>query len=235
VTDHDHIHELLAGAALRSLTGEDAADTDRLLAEHLPGCPECRGTFDAFGRVVGDLGLAPEPLDPPDLLLARIHRDMEGASRGGRRFATGWLAAAAAGFVALVAIGGLALSGGEMSATLAAADLQQAVAAAAAPGAETNDLGAVDEVALPDRSGFYLWGESVPQPPPGKVYRLWLLADDEAYFVGPFVPDPAGVVAIHVDVEGAYDEVIVTTEDVTSVPGEPSGTVWSVAPSAAAA
>ncbi|MEX0984957.1 MAG: anti-sigma factor [Actinomycetota bacterium] len=228
MTDHEAIWELLAGYALRSLSGPDGAEADRLLAGHVPGCPECRDHLESFGLLASDLALAIQPLDPPDLLLARLHRDMEPDAGALRRFGAGWIAAAAAGLVALVVLGSLALSGGGTSATLAVADLQQAVAAAARPGARTNDLGAVDEVALPDRSGFYLWGEDVPQPSPGQVYRLWLLVGQDAYYVGQFVPDPSGVVAIQVEVRGAYDEVIITTEDATSAPEEPSGTAWSV-------
>ena len=188
----------------------------------MPGCEDCHRTLDAFGAVAGDLALAAEPIDPPELLLARIHRDMEPAGSG-RRLATGWLVAAAAGIVALVAAGGLALSGGGTSATLAAADLQTIGGVLARPDAHTNDLGAVDEVTLPDRSEFYLWGEDVPPPPPGQVYRLWLLVGGEAHYVGEIVPDPAGVVAIHVEVEGTYDEVVVTTEAAAEPPGQPTG------------
>jgi hypothetical protein len=225
VTEHDQIQELLAGYALGSLSGPDALAADRALADHVPGCAECRDTLDAFGSVAGDLGLAAEPLPPPDLLLARIHREMDPRPR--RRPGAAWVAAAAAGIVALFALGGQTLTSGGTSATLAAADIQQAVAAAAAPGAETRDLGAVDEVAMTDRSGFYLYGEGVPPPPPGYVYRLWLIAGDEAHYVGTFMPDPTGVVAIQVAVEGAYDDVIVTTEHGDTPPGEPSGVTWS--------
>ena len=34
--DHDAIDELLAGYVLQALSGPDAADADRLLAEHVP-------------------------------------------------------------------------------------------------------------------------------------------------------------------------------------------------------
>ena len=47
-TDHERTQELLAGYVVRSLSGEDAAEADRVLTDHVPGCDECRSTLDAF-------------------------------------------------------------------------------------------------------------------------------------------------------------------------------------------
>jgi predicted anti-sigma-YlaC factor YlaD len=137
VNEHEQIQEVLAGYVLRSLTGDDAAAADRLLDEHVPGCVDCRRTLDAFDALTGDLALAAEPVDPPELLLARIHRDMEPGQGGARRFGAGWIAAAAAAVVAVVALGGVLFAGGGTSATLAAADLQQALDFADRPDAQT--------------------------------------------------------------------------------------------------
>ena len=223
-TDHDAIQELLAAHALRVVADEDAARAQRILGEHLPVCEICRDTMQAFEGLAGDLALATDPVEPPDLLLARLHRDMDAGGPQARRVRTGWIAAVAAGFILLIGVAGSALLGGAgTSATLAAADLRQAVAAAEKPGAQTNDLGAVVEVSLPDHSGFYLWGEDVPQPPPGQVYRLWLVSGTQAYYVGEFAPDATGVVAIQVEVDGDYDEVFVTTEALEASPTPPAG------------
>jgi hypothetical protein len=230
VIDHEHIHEILAGYALQALSKPDAAEADRLLEQHVPGCEECRETLRGFDAVTSDLGLAADPIEPPDTLLVRLHRDLEPRRDPRRARAVGWFAAAAA-FVGLVVTGGLALTGPGVSGTLAASSIDQAIAAAASPGAQTSDLGAVDEVTLPDRSGFYLWGEGVPPAPAGQVYRLWLLQDDEAVYVGEFAPDPAGIVAIEVTVTGAYEGVLVTTEDAGTDPGSPSSHTWSAVPS----
>jgi hypothetical protein len=63
--DHGRIEELLAGYALRSLEGSDAADADRLLADHVPACAGCRQTLDAFVAIAGDLALDAPVLPPP--------------------------------------------------------------------------------------------------------------------------------------------------------------------------
>jgi len=223
VTEHEQMQELLAGYALRSLSGIDAKLADAVLTEHVPTCEDCRRTLDAFGVVVGDLALAPEPVEPPELLLTRIHRDLEPDGNRARRLGTGWIAAIAAGFVFVVALGSLALTGGGgPSATFTDADIHAALAMADQPGVETKDLGQVDQVTPPDPSSFYLVGQDVPQPPAGEVYRLWLRTGDQETYVGQFLPDGSGTVAIHVTVDGGYDEVIVTTEDPAASPTPPA-------------
>ena len=63
--DHEPIEELLAGYVLQGLSGEDAAEADRLLGEHVPDCEQCRDTLDAFHAVTGDLATAVAPMTPP--------------------------------------------------------------------------------------------------------------------------------------------------------------------------
>ena len=82
--DHERIEELLAGYALLSLEGEDAAEADRLLSEHVPGCARCRRTLADFQTLSGDLALAAPPADPPETLLPRIHRAMDEVPLEGR-------------------------------------------------------------------------------------------------------------------------------------------------------
>lgn len=232
--DHQEIQELLAGYALRSLSGPDALEADRLLSEHVPACTACQEMVQDFGALAGELALVADPIQPPDLLLARLRRDLRDPS-GGRagRWSTAWVAASVAGLVLVLGLGGMLLAGGGSgtSATLAAADLSQVAAAAESPDAQTHDLGQVAEVSVPDRSGFFLWGEQVAPPPTGMMYHLWLIADGEAHDVGAFAPDAAGIVAIHVDVEGSYDEVLVTVEDAALAPDVPGDPAWSLAPS----
>ena len=62
--DHEGIEELLAGYVLRSLSGADAAEADRLLSDHVPGCATCRQTLDDFQRLSADLGVAAAPMAP---------------------------------------------------------------------------------------------------------------------------------------------------------------------------
>ena len=56
--DHDRIDELLAGYVLRSLSGEDAAEADVLLFEHVPACSQCRATLNDFNGTLYNRQLA---------------------------------------------------------------------------------------------------------------------------------------------------------------------------------
>ena len=232
-TDHDRIQELLAGYALRALSGEDAAEADHVLDEHVPACEDCRATLAAFDGVTADLALATDPVSPPELLLARLHRDME-PRRSPRAWQAGRIVAVAASVVLIVGVTGLALTrgGGLADAQLAAADINQALAAAQEPDAETQEVGETTEVTQPD--GFYLFGEDVPHPATGEVYRLWLLSGDESHYVGEFLPNEAGIVALRVVVDGEFDDVVVSVEPAASEPTSPGSPAWqSPAPAAA--
>jgi hypothetical protein len=233
VTEHERIEELLAGYTLRSLTGEDAAAAEQALTEHVPGCEDCRRTLTAFDAVAGDLALSVPPEAPPELLLARLHREMEPRRGPVRSWNPGRLVAVAASVVLVVAVTGLVVSrgGGVASAELVATDIQSAVAAAERPDAQTEQDGATTEVMVPD--GFYLYGQDVPAPPPGHVYRLWLRSGDGDHFVGEFRPDITGTVAIRVLVDGSFDEIVVTVEDAAAAPNTPGAPAWeSPAPAA---
>jgi len=105
--DHDEIEELLAGYVLRSLSGADAAEADRLLSDHVPGCTTCRDTLDDLQRLTADLGLAATPVAPPETLLPRLHRELEPQAPRRRPLQ---LFAVAAGVVAVVGLAGLTVS-----------------------------------------------------------------------------------------------------------------------------
>ncbi|HEU5225878.1 MAG TPA: hypothetical protein VFV29_08760, partial [Actinomycetota bacterium] len=107
--DHERIDELLAGYALLSLSGEEAADADRILVDHVPSCATCRATLSEFQAVSGDLALAAPPVDPPETLLPRLHHAIDEVPLAGRTPRRGALIAVAASAVALVAMGGLSL------------------------------------------------------------------------------------------------------------------------------
>ena len=149
---HAEAQELLAGYALQSLSGEDAAEADRLLAEHVPGCSECRQMLDAFQAVAGELALDAETIPPPDPLLPRIHREMEPRGRSAGRWTSGRLVAAAASVVLVVGAGGLAIRqlGDRKTAQVPAADyLAHVVGLQSALGAATaSDLVALTAFAL---------------------------------------------------------------------------------------
>src|SRR5205085_12582905 len=106
--DHEDMEALLAGYALRSLSSEDEAVADRLLAEHVPGCFSCREALEAFQVVASELAVEPAPMDPPETLLPRLRNDLR---PGGRRRRVPVLAVAAS-VAGLIALSGLAVTPG---------------------------------------------------------------------------------------------------------------------------
>ena len=233
--DHEAIDELLAGYALQSLSGDDAAEADRLLTEHVPGCSTCRETLLAFGAVAADLGLVAGSVEPPEMLLPRIERELEPRTTRSRSGASWWnagrIVAVAASIMLVVGVGGFVLtqdgSGGRQGVTLSQANLQQIEELAATPGAQTTSMGPITEVAPSGLEEFYLIGRDVPQPPSGTVYRLWAMTADGAEYLGEFVPSSFGLVALRVVVDPEpIEDVLVTVEPFDSVPSEPGAPAW---------
>ena len=229
--DHASIEELLAGYALDSLTGADAAEMDQLLDEHVPGCLTCRRTLDAFGTVVGDLALAAEPLTPPDTLLPSLRRDLEPRVR---RLGPVRLVAVAASVLLVVGLGGVALTlsgdGSGPITQLSAQDLQQALSLAQRDDATTRDLGPATEVSAEGVDHFYLYGYEVPAPPAGQIYRLWLVSGAASRYLGQFVPEPGGEVVLRVEADPAgWERVLVTVEPAGTEPSEPGQPAWEAA------
>lgn len=236
VVDHEHVEELLAGYALRSLSGEDAAEADRVLSQHVPECARCRETLFAFSDTVADLGLAVDPVTPPETLLPRLRRELEpraGRSDAGRRVGL------VAGFVLILVTGGLALSQG-----LRASDLQErigrfadALAFSQRPGAdnaplveaEASEASPLTELTAPDAEVFYLVGRDVPPPPTGTVYGVWLSDGETAVYAGSFLPEE-GLTVVRVRfVRSGFDAVFVTLEVEGSSPSEPGDVLWEAA------
>ena len=231
--DHEHVEELMAGYALRALTGEDAQEAERLLSDHVPGCPRCRRTLLAFSDTVADLALAADPVAPPETLLPRLHRSME--PRRGRRPSARWVGVAA-GLVILLVAGGVAVSQG-----LRVDDLQernelfaQALRLAQRPDAESAPLTEADAsepapvstVSAPDVDHFFLVGSDVPSPPSGTVYGVWLSDGVDAVFAGSFLPMP-GVTVVRVPFDPSrFDRVLVTVEVSGETADEPGQIVW---------
>jgi Anti-sigma-K factor rskA len=231
--DHETVEELMAGYALRALTGEDAREAERLLSEHVPGCLRCRRTLLAFSDTVADLALAADPVAPPEPLLPRLHRSLE--PRGGRRPIGRWVAIAAGLAVVLVA-GGVAVSQG-----LRAGNLQernelfaQALRLSQRPDADTAPLTEADAtepapvstVSAPDVDHFFLIGSDVPPPPSGFVYGVWLSDGVDAVFAGSFLP-MQGVTVVRVPFDRfRFDRVLVTVEMSGDIAEEPGSAVW---------
>jgi hypothetical protein len=197
---HEAIDELLAGYVLRSLSGPDAEEADRLLTEHVPGCATCRATLDAFGSVAAELALEPPSVRPPETLLPRLHREME-PRRGGRRWSSRRLVAVAASVVLVVGIGGAALTQLGGKPTVAPADLANVVNMLA-NGGHATDLGEAhaQQISAPGVPRVYLYGDDIPKPPPGEVYRVWILTVTGATYVTDFVPGPDGIVVLEIPI-----------------------------------
>jgi Anti-sigma-K factor rskA len=229
--EHERIEELLAGYALRSLSDEDAVDADRLLSEHVAGCDRCRATLLAFTDTAADLGLATTPLAPPDMLLPRLHRELE--PRTGRP--VGRWTGVAAGVVVVVAAG-LALSQG-----MRALDLEQqneqvnevlnyfqrpGATSDRLEGAGTAGSAPMSEISAPDAGHFFLLGTDVPAPPPGTAYGIWLSDGLEVVFAGEFPWGP-GVHVVKVPFDRSrFDRVLVTIEEAGAPPASPGPAVW---------
>jgi Anti-sigma-K factor rskA len=234
--DHDRIDELMAGYALRSLSGEDATEADRLLSEHVPGCERCRATLVAFSDTVADLGLAADPMTPPETLLPRLHRELEPRSE---RPALGRWIGLAAGVAVFLVAGGLAVSQGvrlddlrERNALFAQA-LQYSqrpdADSARLVGADGTDPAPVSEITAPDVDHFFLVGSDVPAPPDGSVYGIWLSDGVQAVYAGSFVPRP-GVTVVEVPFDRSrFDRVLVTLEVEGAEPIEPGDPLWEAA------
>lgn len=225
--DHGTIDELLAGHVLRSLTGADAAEADRLLTDHVPGCIECRTTLEGFRWLSGDMGLAAEPVTPPETLLPRLRRelDAEGARRRPMR-----VVAVAAGVAAVVGLAGLSLSQNirANNADVRADSMAEAAVLASRPDARMVDVGPVQELSAPGEEILYVMGDGVPMPPEGSVYRAWIVSDETPTFVGEFLPDE-GWVFLEIPFDPTvHDDLWISVEPADAPTDEPVSTErWS--------
>jgi hypothetical protein len=234
--EHERVDELMAGYALRSLSGIDATEADRLLSQHVPGCARCRETLLAFSDAVADLALAADPIAPPETLLPRLHRELE--PRAARPVTGRWVAVAS-GVAAVLIVGGIAVSQGLRAGDLRARNelFEQALAFAQRPGADSatlvgadvSDPAPVSEITAPDVDHFFLVGTDVPPAPAGQAYGIWLSDGVDAVFAGTFVP-LSGVTVVKVPFDRSrFDRVLITLESEGAVPSEPGDALWEAA------
>lgn len=222
--DHERVEELLAGYALRSLSGADAAEADALLTDHVPDCDDCRRTLAAFHAISADLALTVDAIDPPDTLLPRLHREMDPRERRPRSLAA---LAVAASVVAVVGLTGTFLQGervGQRQDRVNA--LTNIFRFARQNDADMVSVGPATQVAASGVDEFYLYGDDVPPPPPGAVYAVWVRSGGVASYVGSFVPSADGWVYLHITAQGAYDRLFVTVEMAGSSPSAPGEVEW---------
>ena len=171
--DHEAIVELLAGHVLHALDEEEVARAEELLASHVPSCPECSATLEAFRAVAGDLGLVAGSRRPPRLLGLRLRRETSS-----RKLAV-WLGRSvgvtAALLVGAVLLWNLHLSGRVNRAEERQARTTEVLYTVSHPesrivpfSAERSELeaGAMTAAFLPGRHFLYVYG-SLPDPARG--------------------------------------------------------------------
>jgi hypothetical protein len=243
--DHERIDELLAGYALRSLSGEEAAEADRLLGEHVPTCERCRATLRDFVDVGGELALAASPVAPPDLVLPRLRQSIDEprVPSKRRRPLVAWSAAvaAAAAMVGFATWNTVALNHRVSRTETTQANFARVVSVISDPRSKTVPLGEREITTPPARAnilGAYVPGQeemsitgtAIPDPAPGHVYRLWLVQPGGAStFAGAFLPEE-GFVALFFSVDlAAYSGMLITDEDEsTPIQRGPTGHVrWA--------
>ncbi|HEY7401815.1 MAG TPA: hypothetical protein VH989_13080 [Actinomycetota bacterium] len=226
--EHEAIEELLAGYVLRSLSGEDAREADRLLSEHVPGCARCRDALAGYRDVAADLALEPAPIAAPDVLLPRLHRELE-VPAPRRRPAV--LFAAAASVVAVLGLGGLAVTQGMQAsdARRQAALAQQFVEFSQQPDTRQVPVGPVTEYGRPGIEELWLYGTGVPEPGPDMVWRVWLVSGSTYTFCADFRPVDGRVILACPADSARIDKVLVDEVPAGSAHTEPVDETWSSA------
>jgi hypothetical protein len=227
---HEDIDELLAGYTLRALDGPDAAEAERLLSEHVPGCDRCGQTLADLQVVASELALAAPAAPPPDLLFSRLHREIRERPASGRRPVASWVGTAAA-----IALLGLGVWNAVLNTRLNHESNQKDRIARAAdfmgsPDVQTVSFDTGTQVAAHMRAAFrpgdahvVLIGTNVPEPESGDVYRLWLGSHGQFHPVHSFLPDEGLVVLPFLIDLTRYDQILVTEERADTRSPEPSG------------
>jgi hypothetical protein len=228
--DHERIEELLAGYVLRSLSGEDAVEADRLLSVHVPTCVTCRSLLSDFQSMMADLALATPPMTPPETLLPQLHRELEPRSRRARPMQ---LFAVAASLILVAGLAGLAVTQGVRAGhgEARANTLANMMDFAASPGATVSQVGETTEISQPGEERFYLYGSDVPTPASGSVYRVWLVSGGIPLYVGEFLPDD-GFVALELRFDPSRYEslwISVAPSGSEHTPPTQSDALWSTA------
>jgi hypothetical protein len=189
--DHERVEELLAARALGGLDGDDAALAERALLEHVPGCERCRRALDGFGMVAGDLALATPALDPPDVLLPRVHRAV-GLTRRRRWWRPAWVAGGAAAAVLVGLTGWALLTAVGLSGRLDQAEVQtgwlvDALSTSTHPSSEVLALGGesaarVSVLSVPGDDRSYLMATNLPEP--RFTYHVWFTGGGKTWHAG---------------------------------------------------
>jgi hypothetical protein len=216
--EHDRVEELLAGRILGGLDPEDAELAERALLEHVPGCDRCKLALDGFRLVAGDLALAADPVQPPDLVWARIRRSTMG--RPPRRLRTAGILGAAAAVAAIGLLGWNLMLSGQLAGRLSDAEVQQAwvidaLSTLSNPSSEVLPLGGSGEqrvavMYVPGEEQVYVIAAQLPDPE--FVYHVWFTGGGRTWDAGVLEVDRGvGMMPVRTDPE-QWEIVMITDE-----------------------
>jgi len=238
IEDHDRIEELLAGHALGSLEGEDRVEADRLLIEHVPTCDTCRAFLESSTRISGDLALGAPPVAPPDLVWRRLRKEVLAppAPRRRRALFTWSSAVAAAAVVVGLAAWNTSLNTRLSNEARSQRNVSTAIGTIADPTAKklrldsTTEPGPLTGAYTTHEAHLTIVGVDVPDPAPGRVYRVWLIGVSGNRQAGDFRPTD-GLVVLNLTVDPSLFSRLVITEEPSGRPGPgPAGVQrWSTA------
>ena len=190
-----------------------------------------------FQEVLGELALAPSPVEPPELLLTRLRSEMRREPvrlaremvPPRRPFAL-WVASAAA-----VAVFGLGAWNAVLNQRLGHVQTQQrnvanAVSFLNEPGSKVVDLTDArftsSRVVMgyrPTETRVVLFGTDIPTPAAGHEYRLWLGQNGQFSFQRAFVPED-GIVVLALTFDASrYDQILITEEPTDADRNAPRG------------
>jgi anti-sigma factor RsiW len=184
----DEIHDLTAAYALDALDDHERAEYER----HLARCADCRDELASLQLAATALAYAPEAPAPPAALRGRILE----AARAERpnvvplrqRLFVPVAAVAAVAACAALALGlwGASLSSDVDRERSAARSAQEALALVAGAPRRVDLEGADGVVAVTPGGRAAIVFESLGDPPEGKAYEAWVIADGRAAPAGVF-------------------------------------------------
>ena len=220
---HEHIEELIAAHALNGLEEPERFELEAEMESHGPECPECARLLSEYSETAARLAFALDPVPPSageedrlieaarewdrsvaegsGAILTTAPRGRRGLARPPGIRVKGWLVAAAAAVIAVVAgfLGyALAPNGAALRTVTLSASGAQRLSVVYAPGSQE----------------AVLVGSNLEAPPAGKVYELWYIPSKDAAPApaGTFQPDAGGSVLMKTKVGGTFVALAVSVE-----------------------
>jgi anti-sigma-K factor RskA len=231
-----HVKDLLPAYALGCLDPEELA----AVRKHLERCASCRAGLAKYEEVVGALGLAAPPAEPPAALKKRILAGIEPVSptleaRSSRsiadrvrgfwsipRVAPAWAAAAILA-MAVLAVSNILLWQRLQHLETLAGRLPSQVAALSGSESAPEARGVILYRSAESRATLVV--ENLPPLSPDRQYQLWLIRDGGRTSGGVFSVSPRGYGTLEVSAPlplGNYQAFGITVEPAGGSPG-PTG------------